>query len=717
MSHRSALRSSPVARTVAQAALFLALPFAMLPWLVPFASPLTIGADYPVYSIAHQMILQLSLRNGTFPLFVPGFAYGQSAAAATLGQLFHPLSHVAAHLPGYWTGHALDVVTVLNLLSLGAAQLALYRVLREPGTRAVPAFLASCVAVWNLRTLDLFRYGASLQNGVGLLLACAAELHLALRGPSAARIAALAVATFLLLCGGHPQMAYLGMGGAVVLGLAAPFLADALRPPQAARRDARAQRAALAAIAAGLAIGVLLAAAYLMPLWADFAHDATSRTARDFRWVWWPYGTASPWTLADDLVRPLHADVHGAFGGSALLVVPLLVPLLAVVRPLPRVVWALWGFAALTLATALSPGLPLYRLLWTVLPGFASFRVPGRVTMVLPLTLALLLLWLLERGDDAMVRARRRPSMLLATLAFAVCAAYGALRGGAVDPAELAPPLAIRHVPAAVVIAVPALGLASLAALALFVHRPQRLAAALLVASVLVQQALVLGFGTWVTARQPTPTYAALMQRQRDHLGFDGPAGAGMEPDVVVRYAQQGGRIGVGPLARLDTGTTSGRPGRTELLHAAFNRVVFRTRSPAAAVLEVRYPFSDRWQARVDGAPTRLAERDTPWLGVPVPAGPSVVELRYVSPAAIVGVLVSLVTAWSLAVAVIVCSPRLAHHRARRALAVATVTTCAVATVLLWQRSLYGGAHLGTRFTWPPPASLVFPAPRALPRS
>ena len=64
--------------------------------------------------------------------------------------------------------------------------------------------------------------------------------------------------------------------------------------------------------------------------------------------------------------------MHGTFAGSALFLVPLLLPLLALARRLPGVVWALWSFAVLTLAVALAPQfLPLYRLLWTCLPGFS----------------------------------------------------------------------------------------------------------------------------------------------------------------------------------------------------------------------------------------------------------------------------------------------------------------------------------------------------------
>ena len=53
-------------------------------------------------------------------------------------------------------------------------------------------------------------------------------------------------------------MAYLGMLGAIAIGLASPYLADALRPPNAARPDARTRRRTVAGIALGLAAHLLL---------------------------------------------------------------------------------------------------------------------------------------------------------------------------------------------------------------------------------------------------------------------------------------------------------------------------------------------------------------------------------------------------------------------------------------------------------------------------
>ncbi|RMG15201.1 MAG: hypothetical protein D6731_08835, partial [Planctomycetota bacterium] len=106
----------PLHKALCAAAFCLLLPAALLPWLVPFVSPYTIGLDYGLFAISWQQELFFSLRSGTWPLYTPGFAGGQSASALSQGQLYHPLAHLVTLLPGYWEGHALDWNTAARLL-------------------------------------------------------------------------------------------------------------------------------------------------------------------------------------------------------------------------------------------------------------------------------------------------------------------------------------------------------------------------------------------------------------------------------------------------------------------------------------------------------------------------------------------------------------------------------------------------------------------------
>ena len=58
--------------------IIILLPFLLLYWMIPFVSNLTIGNDYPLYSIQWQMELLFSIKTGSFPLYAPGFAFANS---------------------------------------------------------------------------------------------------------------------------------------------------------------------------------------------------------------------------------------------------------------------------------------------------------------------------------------------------------------------------------------------------------------------------------------------------------------------------------------------------------------------------------------------------------------------------------------------------------------------------------------------------------------
>lgn len=178
--------------------------------MTPILGELSIGNDYVTYSIDQQLALQYSLERGTFPLFAPGFAGGHSAAALTLGQLYHPLSHLAALMPGYWEGNALTVNTVIKLTSIGLTHLLVFVLLVRLKLKAAIAFAISFITVYNLRMLDMFRYGASLENYLGFILFAALSPLIALFQKQVPKIVYVlfgaALLVFLISLGGETPL-------------------------------------------------------------------------------------------------------------------------------------------------------------------------------------------------------------------------------------------------------------------------------------------------------------------------------------------------------------------------------------------------------------------------------------------------------------------------------------------------------------------------------
>ncbi|MCP4213916.1 MAG: hypothetical protein GY765_04625, partial [bacterium] len=166
--------------------------------------------------------------------YIPGYLGGQTSSALTQGQIYHPISHITRHMPGYWDGKALDWNTLYRLLSLAAAHLSLFFFLKRLKIDDTSALLLSMMAVYNLRMLDLFRYGSSLEAWTGYLFLCSAIGLYRIRPTKWAGPLTIVGSTYLLICSGHPQMMYYGLIGAGAFTLITPYFVRLFLPERKA---------------------------------------------------------------------------------------------------------------------------------------------------------------------------------------------------------------------------------------------------------------------------------------------------------------------------------------------------------------------------------------------------------------------------------------------------------------------------------------------------
>ena len=375
------------------------LPFAVFYWLIPFAGTRTIGNDYRIYSIQQQMELRYSLAHGTFPLYAPGFAGGRSAAALTLGQMYHPISWLASHSPGYWDGLALEWNTFWRLISLGLIQLVLFNLILRLRLRADMAFIVSFITVYNLRALDMFRYGAALENYTGFLLLCASMTYLYIAPDNLIRPLAVIGATYLLVCGGHPQIAYLGIIGAAMICVTIPYAIAAIQPK--ATPTWLSKRTYYSCVSVCCVVGVLIASPYTIPFYVEFVRDAPSRVNQTY--IWSLANSDHLGGAINSLFNPLRSDVHGAFGSSSLILIAILAPLvLAPIRAVRgRMAMVLMVIASVVIfLCSVGADTPLHYWFWRMVPLADSFRTPGRIAMLLPPFLMFILIWFFGMAGD-----------------------------------------------------------------------------------------------------------------------------------------------------------------------------------------------------------------------------------------------------------------------------------------------------------------------------
>ncbi len=290
--------------------IIIILPFLFFYWMAPFMAGKTLGLDYQINSIENQMELLFSIKTGSFPLFVPGFASDHSASALTLGEVYHPLSHIASLMPGYWSGKALQWNTFWRLISLGLTHLVLFQFLKRLKINILFSFLLSVITVYNLRMLDLFRYGASLESYTGHLLLCATIGFYYIKPSRVLGPVCIIGSTYLLICGGHPQMMYYGFLGAVLVFFVIPFFISSMLP----EKSITFKTALMFWIQTGfyIGIGILLSSAYVLPFYFDFVATNTGRVGQGYGWADSIKDTFIG-TL-NNFFMPFRSDVHGAFG-------------------------------------------------------------------------------------------------------------------------------------------------------------------------------------------------------------------------------------------------------------------------------------------------------------------------------------------------------------------------------------------------------------------
>ena len=728
---------------------FLFLPFLVFYWQFPFLGSLTIGNDYVAFPISQQLELQYSLKHGSFPLYVPGFAGGQSATALTLGQMYHPISHVSAIMPGYWQGYALEWNTFFRLLSLGLVHLGLFVLLLRLGLTGIPAFLISFITVYNLRMLDLFRYGASLENYTGYLFLCLAMAFYYLKPSRFVGPMAIVVATYLLVCGGHPQMMYLGLLGAGLVGLVIPFALDSIRG-QEKREWGHTFKYYGSTILCVLG-GVLLAAIYIVPFYFDFLKANTERGAQDY--LWSTSYACSTGGLLNNFFAPLQSEVQAAFGSSPIILLVVLVPLLYLFRvKIQSAIIGIWGVLVLIFLCGMGAETPVHYYFWKFFPMAKNFRIPGRMTMLFPFLFLLVLAWLfrtVKKNSDSGTRRRFSALQISIAVAAVLFVVYHSVLKTLLPKAKPFAPEFIAPLPPWLNTVIFWLGLLTLLLLLVFVLKKiptkwQKVLGGVLVLVVVAQVTLEFRHGTWIIGKPKEPTLTMMNNWKKHSLRFVGDSGFGLETEGVSKHKQysiletdigmfyrdyyhvadqksvyyfmgrenMSGKLLVERDPNGIQAAKSYSEAKNDGVHlevSTFNRLLFSVSANAPGYFALSYPFSSYWRAWVDGTVVPIYRANGYRQAVFLEPGAHRVEFRYWSSAFLAGLWISgvvfLLLGGYFGIFVLTGKARL----------IMILVALLVPILLLgtWYGNLYKGKNLQTDYTWttadfPPARNLAY---------
>lgn len=680
------------------------------------------------------MELLFSIKTGSFPLYIPGYALGHSSSALTLGQVFHPISHIASMLPGYWNGKALEWNTFLRLLSLGLTHLALFVFLQNIRLNTLFSFLLSCITVYNLRMLDLFRFGASLETYTGFVFLCTAIGWYFIR--PAKRLGPLSIigATYWLVCSGHPTMTYYGvMGAGLFLPVAPFFLSNMLQNKQITYKDDL-----IFCIKVGfyITLGVLLSSAYIFPFYFDFIKTNTLRVIQNYdaSTLETFFGTLS------NFFMPFYSEVHYAFGGSSLFIIAAILPILRLFKiRIPYSVWYIWGVIFIAFLYMQGPRTPVHKWAWEYLPFASSVRGAGRITLFIPFFIMLLLSWIISIKPFS-IRIKNMsitltPYMGLAIISLLSLSIYAILSASIKPELGAFTPRSIHNISLQIISLVTLFGAALLISLIFYgaLPRLRTVLGLLLCLATCLHIGGILRYGTFIAKKQEQPTFKQITAQKKLKLDFLNNPGAGMYSSIIMKQLNHTfiepflGKIftEVIPVSIQEEAYKRMEHGRlpqqvfiedfdhkrakaitetahdmkdamVRLVYSSFNQLKFRVSSEAPAIFGLSYPYTGYWKAWVDDNDVEVYRSNGASHAIEIPRGESLVEFRYWSPAAFWGIVVSCTT--FILIGSYLCS--MSVSKLPKLTTYFFILLLGAGGFIAWDHSLYTGNNLSTEYTW-----------------
>jgi hypothetical protein len=374
------------------------------------------------------------------------------------------------------------------------------------------------------------------------------------------------------------------------------------------------------------------------------------------------------------------------------------------------------------------------------MPLANSFRVPGRVTMMMAMPLSLLLVWMFGNSGNKLRFFKLPIGSWVSFFAFSALLIFNFYLFDKVPEPTYYIPARILNLPTWTEDAVFKLGLAVLflagaksTIQAFYSDRSAKLlsvanllAGALLIASVLAQTGIALRYGTWVAKSRPTVTFDSFESRKKRSVDFFGNAGFGMELPSVTKQIKESALDPL--LARFFTKiitadsnesaykilASSRKPDEAVvetsselapspgfksivLTNNTFNRLVFKTEGNGAGILTVNYPYLPGFHAAVDNKETKVLRTNGYQVGIFVPAKSKKVILNYKSSAATMGIIITIISFISL-LSYIAFS--VLKKQSYRFISLSVLCAGGILLFFLFNDMINGGENIQTEYKW-----------------
>jgi hypothetical protein len=715
--------------------LLLIMPFLAFSWMFPYLSSLTIGNDYTVYSIDWQMDLLFSIRNGTFPFFAPGFSGGQSSAAMTLAGIYNPVPYVANMLPLYWSGYALDAYTLVKLLSIGLVSCIAFSSFRAMRVSVVISFILTCYLFYNLRLLDMFRYGASLESYTGMIgvISC-----IFLYSINFKKYELFGVLFFSYYCitGGHPQIMYISYMIILFAWLFLPCILSGLILKDMNRGQL--VREYYMPIGLTFVVSILLASPYLLSFYFDFITHNIARASRPYTWS---IDLKTSWaTLIASAIEPFEAGAYAAFYGGAIFLWSLIYIFFIIViaykkRSLMMLELKVNLFLAFVILVVLLIGLgdetPLHYLYWKYVPFANSYRVPGRIYILIPYLSVFVLLRpfsLIARNiipwhQDVVYALKGSILFSVVILLFSIIPL--GIYSDTFKAADLNNiPAYVRSV--VIMISVGVLLVAYLNLVNIKFSQPLQVLIAFMLIGTMAF--FLMRYGTWVGVNFHKRSYIQYVESMKNDITILSAPGFGMASKAIqlqrdefivspflskfyvnykhtsfddgdiYSYLRNNSRPDLLIVDDTDSGGNLSHEeyndSSIKLIFNSFNKYEFIVKSNQSGYFYLNFPFSINWTSFVDGDRSVIKRADGNAMGVFLTAGTHNVTFEFISIAAMFGFLII-----GICISLVFLYYSRRYSLSRRLSSFIGIALFLVPSVLVYYSATHGKS-LGAQYEW-----------------
>lgn len=705
------------------------LPFFIFYW-VTFLDQV-LAMDYHQHATPQQMELLFSIKNGSFPLYAPGFCNGTSAYALTVGQLFHPITYIAQMIPGYWDGDAHRINIILRLVTFGITNFVLYLFLRRLNLNILFAFLISIFTIYNLRMLDLFRYAASESYTAHILLFVACACYF-IKPRIVLHPVIIILLTYLLVVSGHAQFMYLALCGNILGVLLVPFFIPEILKEGLV--DIKEKIKYCIRVFSFMFVGGLLASCYTVPFYFDFMLDNSERVGREWTWVIGYQSNLKD--VINTFMSPFYSDVHGTFGSSSIILIVLLIPFIfKLYKNIPKIVMALWVILLTLMLLTTGSHTPLYFIFWKVFPLADTFRVPGRLATLIPIVLMLLLVWVFSRDKKVKINNHELPLYsFLALISLVLYVLYNLQPIDFITSNNDFMPAAFIDIKSKEVLKNFILGVLSL--LFLFLYGAMKKGRLVIVSGLLIavffQIALTLTYGTWFIERPQTKTMSEMREEKKETLlgylesgHYDRKAvtehlkKAPIEKRlarITRKYELISSReeaykniirARLNDILQVENFDMKnlfyfkkpdiGEIDKVELKYSSYNKVVFDAFAKSPGFFSFAYPYSKYWNAYVDGKKEKIYRGNGLEQVLWLTPGRHVIEFKYYSEMAIWGMLISTIVGL-LIVAYLITM--LIREKIFKLFCMLFAILISSYSFYFWMESFYSGENINTKYAW-----------------